>query len=97
MASRVTQSDIENMNKLYIKYGTYAEVARQTGFSASTVRRYIIKDYKPQEKLVLNKYTGEIPEINFNLFKGVENWGELCVLSNEEKDEIRELWKELSL
>ena len=97
MAKRVTQLDIENMNNLYLKYGTYAEVARQTGFSTSTVRKYVIKDYQPQDRLVLNKYEGEIPEIDFDMFKNVTNWGDLCVLTNVEKDEIRELWKELSL
>lgn len=31
----------EHFHALYEKHGTYAEVARRTGFSASTIRRYV--------------------------------------------------------
>lgn len=46
MASKVTQKDIERMNDLYLEYGTYTAVAREVGFSASTVKRYIIPNYQ---------------------------------------------------
>ena len=32
---------MKNFHALYEKHGTYAEVARRTGFSASTIRRYV--------------------------------------------------------
>ena len=38
----VTDNDKIQFNELYLQCGTYAEVARRTGFSASTVKRYII-------------------------------------------------------
>ena len=41
MASKVTNEDILRINELYYKHKTYAEVARQTGFAASTVKKYI--------------------------------------------------------
>lgn len=41
MARRVTPADIVEFHRLYAKYGTYAEAARYTDFSASTVRKYI--------------------------------------------------------
>ena len=41
MARRVTPADIIEFHRLYTKYGTYAEAARYTDFSASTVRKYI--------------------------------------------------------
>ena len=41
MARRVTPADIVEFHRLYAKYGTYAEAARYTDFSASTVARYI--------------------------------------------------------
>lgn len=95
MAKRVTQSDIENMNNLYLKYGTYAEVARQTGFSASTVSKYIIKDYAPAAVEIKEFDMEELPPVNVELFR-VPNWGQICQLSHEEKDEIRNvLWKEM--
>ena len=39
---RVSKNDIERFQLLYNNCHNYAEVARQTGFSASTIRRYII-------------------------------------------------------
>lgn len=41
MASRITPAEFERMHKLYNELGNAAEVARQMGRSASTVRRYI--------------------------------------------------------
>ena len=41
MASKVTNEDILRINELYYKHKTYAEVARQTGFAASTVKKYV--------------------------------------------------------
>lgn len=40
-APRVTPAELEEMHRLYDELGNYAEVARQMGRSASTVRRYI--------------------------------------------------------
>lgn len=41
MARRVTPKDIVKFHDLYEQYGTYAAVARATGFSASTVGRHL--------------------------------------------------------
>ena len=49
MASRVTSEDILRMNEIYYKTRVFAEVARQTGFSASTVRKYVDVNWKPVE------------------------------------------------
>ena len=38
---RVSPEDMETIYRLYDKYGNYAEVARRTGWSASTIGRYI--------------------------------------------------------
>ena len=43
MASRVTPVEIEEMNRLYVLFGTYAEVGRAMKRSGSTVARYIDK------------------------------------------------------
>ena len=47
MASKVTNEDILRINELYYKHKVYAEVARQTGFSASTVKKYVDKNWTP--------------------------------------------------
>ena len=41
MAKRVTPEEIVEMNRLYNKYGNYAEVGRKIGRSGSTVKRYV--------------------------------------------------------
>ena len=96
MARKVTEEDKVLMNELYIKLKTYAAVARETGFSPTTVKRYIIQNYVPKDSIQKNKFDLEIPSINYDLFK-VEDFGLLCVLSKEEKNEIEELWKEMLL
>lgn len=99
MASKATQDDIINFNELYIKYKTYSQVARETGFSATTVKKYIVKDYVPQSKIERIEFTQDMlpDDINFEIFKNKDDWGDLCILSEEEKDGVKGLWMELSL
>ena len=47
MANKVTPDDILQMNTLYLELKTYAAVARKTGFSAGTVKKYIIPNFAP--------------------------------------------------
>lgn len=96
MANRVTSEDILRMNEIYYKTRVFAEVARQTGFSASTVRKYVDTKWKPVEQKNIRRFTLELlPEFDRSIFKEVDNYGDLCVLSDHEQQEIRELWEEL--
>ena len=82
MANKVTNEDILRMNEAYYKYKTYAETARQTGFSASTVKKYIIPNWAPVAKNDIIKFDmSMLPEFDSSIFIGVENYGELCVLT----------------
>lgn len=38
---RITPQEVIEFHRLYKQYGSYAEVARRTGRSASSVRRYV--------------------------------------------------------
>ena len=40
-AKRITPEEIVEMHRLYAQYGTYAEVARRMGRSASAVSKYV--------------------------------------------------------
>lgn len=100
MANKVTNEDILRINELYYKHKTYAEVARQTGFAASTVKKYIDKNWEPVK--IDNIVRFDLVNLpNFSeaaeLFRGVENYGDLCILSKEEKEEIKSLWGELAV
>ena len=100
MATKITNEDILRINELYYKHKTYAEVARQTGFAASTVKKYVISGWKPVEKEnIIHFDLDSLPEF-FDiapLFRGIENYGDLCVLSDEEKIEMKSLWEELAV
>ena len=99
MASKVTQEHIININELYIKHKTYAAVARETGFAPSTVKKYVIPGYIPQDKIEKKIFTeDQIPEsLDYSLFKGFDNWAPLCKLTDAELIEIKELWKEITI
>ena len=96
MANRVTSEDILRMNEIYYKTHVFAEVARQTGFSASTVRKYVDVNWKPIENENIIKFDmNDLPEFDTTCFKGIENYGDLCVLTEREQNEMKELLKEL--
>ena len=94
---RITLDDIKKINDLYYKYHNYAEVARQTGWSASTVRSYVDKNYNPVLEDQIHRFdpNTEMPDFDETLFEGLDNFGDLCVLSEAEEAEIKELWKEI--
>jgi hypothetical protein len=98
MANKVTNEDIARINEIYYKVHTYAEVARQTGFSSSTVKKYVIPGWKPVEQANIIRFDANLlPDYKeaAKIFRGIENYGVLCVLSEEEIEEIKELWEEL--
>ena len=98
--ARVTSEDILRMNEIYYQTHVFAEVARQTGFSASTVRKYVDTKWAPvvsEEIITFNM--NDIPDFKeaIKCFRGIDNYGELCVLTEQEHEEIKELWKELAI
>jgi hypothetical protein len=98
MARKVTTDDIKQFNELYYKYKSYAEVARQTGWSASTVSKYIDKSYAPVDpSSVIRFELKDMPEFSIALFGGIDNYGDLCVLTDDEEKEVEELWKEIQI
>ena len=98
--ARVTSEDILRMNEIYYKTRVFAEVARQTGFSASTVRKYVDTKWTPVViENVITFSMKDIPDFKeaVKCFRGVDNYGDLCVLTEQEREEIKELWKELAV
>ena len=92
----ITQEKIIEINDLYLEIGTYSGVAKIIGCAPSTVKKYIIPNYVPKDKIQSKKVTiDDLPEFSTEGLKNLENWGEVCLLSNEEKEEIKELWNEM--
>lgn len=48
--ARVTESEIKQMNELYLQYRTYSAVAREVGRAPSTVKRYIDPNYQTEKQ-----------------------------------------------
>lgn len=95
--ARVTQEDIIRINDIYYKCRTYAETARQTGFSASTIKKYVIAGYQPTESVQQKKFTAPLPEFDPMVFVQKEDWSSFCEYTVEEASRIEELWKEMTL
>lgn len=95
MANRVTDLDKIRINELYLEYGTKAAVARELGFSASTVAKYIIPNYNPVKPSTEIKKRIE-PFLNLEIFN-ITNWNHLLDLSDEEKEDMEILRKEVSI
>jgi hypothetical protein len=95
---KVTNEDIIQINELYYKYKNKAEVARQTGWSASTVSKYVDKNYAPPAPTEIVRVDMSIlpTEFNTDIFN-IPNLGDLCVLTEDEKEDIINVWKELAL
>lgn len=92
----ITQKEIREINRLYLELKTYAAVARATGFSPATVKKYVIKDWSEADESNFIRFEKPLPEFDSSIFQG-DDWGDLCILSPEEEQEIRELWKELEV
>ena len=93
MATKVTQEEIIKMNEIYAICHNYTQTANAVGRSPSTVKKYIIKNYSSKENIQTNI---ELPSIEdtINSIKAIKN---LTMLTDEEKNEIVELWKELKI
>lgn len=92
---RVTPEDIIKMNEIYLICKNKAEVARQVGFSASTVSKYIISDFKSiPDNEVFIPFTER--EIDLTMFE-VLTWNDLIVLTDEERTDMESMRKEVML
>ena len=97
---KVTNDDILQINTLYFRYKNYAEVARQTGFSPSTVKKYIIPNWKPvAAENIIRFELSQLPDFQkvSEIFRGIDNYGNLCVLTDYEREEIKKLWEEIAV
>ena len=94
--ARVTQEDIVHINDVYYKCRTYAETARQTGFSASTVKKYVIVGYTPAENVPVTKFDKPLPEFSAERFL-CDDWGKFCEYSDEELVRMDEVRRELPI
>ena len=92
MARRVSQEDIILINEAYLAAGTYSGAAAATGWSASTIKKYIIPDYKSEQKV--EAVDIELPPLS-EIADKLPPWYDITCLTPEEEYEIKQLWKEM--
>lgn len=101
MANKVTHKDVILFNELYLKLKTYAAVARETGFSASTVSKYIDHNYKSIEekahlRILFDQAINPLTSEQIRDLKSIRgHWGLACELSKEEREELEKLYAEI--
>lgn len=95
MATKITQEEIKKLNELYYECKSYAEVARKTGRAASTVKKYIDVNWKPEELQEKKEYKFDKA---FFPKRGIA-WNEnddlsrLCKLTEAEKEFLKKEFK----
>lgn len=99
MGNRVSAEDIKKINEIYFQTKSYAETARQTGWSAATVRRYVDKNYSPINENNIRRFNPDtdLPVFSTQMFESIICYGDLCVLNGEELDEIMDMWEEIEV
>lgn len=101
MSTHVKHDDIIKINEAYLRIGTYSGVARELGYSPSTVKKYVSLDYVSQEEAFI-KPPKNIEELEARLEKAPTPISELkrdriLIPTDEEKMEIYKIWSEMSI
>ena len=90
MAKRLTEEDKALIRKVYAECGTYAETARRTGFSASSVSKYA------KEEVAVKLPEIDLGPINIEFPSFCENGFIVNLnISEDEMKELKELQKEV--
>lgn len=99
MAKKITQKQILEMNELYFKQRNYSAVARAVGVSPSTVKKYIDPNYIPAEARKLPSLAKEkiVAGETFILSKEDLRNKNILQLSDDEKEDIKNIWEYLAI
>ena len=89
----ITNDIIININELYSEGKSIKSIANTLSISPYTVKKYI-ENPKEEIKFKIIIFNKPLPNFDSTIFR-TKDWGELCILSTEETEEIRALWEEL--
>ena len=94
MAKAVTAQEIELMNTLYLELKTYSAVAKEVGRAASTVKKYIVPNFRPVENT-----TKELDIVAFNkVVQSAQPDSTIAsCLNAEEQENMKQLWEVLAI
>ena len=91
---RVTEEDIIQMNEAFLLCGTYSGAAKATGWSASTVKKYIISGYTSQIDTAAQESMITLPDLD-KVVANLMQMAHATMLTSKEAHEVTKLWKEL--
>lgn len=95
MARRVTEKDIQDINEAYLICGTISGTAKATGWSTSTVSKYLIKGY--QSKGISAPLEGQDviiePAAIDEAIDYLLSHSNLSCLTPQEKKDMKDIWK----
>lgn len=94
MRRTVNEEDIIQINEAYLLCGTYSGAAKATGWSASTVKKYIISGYTSQTDTAAQESMITLPDLD-EVVTNLRQMAHATMLTSEEALEVTELWKEL--
>lgn len=88
----ITNNMVIKMNAMYSEGKNPKIIGSLLNISPYTVKKYI-EELKEEniQKITFNK---PLPEFNTSIFRD-NDWGDLCLLSEKESEEIRALWEEI--
>ena len=95
MGRRVTPEDIITINETYLLCGSYSATAKATGWSTSTVSKYVDKNY------VSKGIVGEIPSKKITIQPAdldvvidyLLSHSNLSCLTEQERAGMKEIWR----
>ena len=95
--ARLSEQDIQEIKRVYAEVGSYAETARRTGRSASTVKKYVSGEVAPKAKKkdpdlidfsTLKPIDKNIEPLPIDQIKIPENFSGWTILSRSERDAL---------
>ena len=101
MSTRIKQDDIIEINEAYLRIGTYSGVAKELGYSPSTVRKYVQKDYISQKESFISP-PSNIEDIEYQLENNptplsVLRTDGILNITEDERIGIYKIWGEMSI
>lgn len=97
MAKRVTPEDIITINETYLICKSYSATAKATGWSASTVSKYVDKNYVSKDKIGENPHKDAIiqPAELDAAMDYLLSHSNLSCLTEQERADMKEIWRTL--
>lgn len=96
MSRGLTQQEIEYINEVYLSCHNYSQTAKIVGHAPSTVKKYVDPNYMPKATITPEETKIELPPLE-EIADELPPWYDLTCLTPQEEEEIRQLWKEITI